>query len=358
MAISKLLKNVRKNTGSMSFKDSKLTEIDHWVDTGSYALNRIMSGNIHYGMPSGRVLLLGGENSVGKTYFVANMVKNAIEKNNYTHIFYFDSEGGGLKTMFEDIGIDLEKIEHIPVKTLEDARIKIGQTYMDIEEYKEEGNTYMCILDSLGMLVPQKTYDDTKKKKAVSEMGLSAKQANMLIKSIVMPSLITNTMFIVTNHVYDNPAEMYTSKIKQQSGGKRLHYASTISLQLTKKYEKGGESEETKYSGNTIHAFTIKNRIVKPLYETEIFIDFDKGIKKYSGLVEAAKSYGLVQQAGAWYKSTVNDVKVCGEDALLSADEFWEAGILDIINEKSKEEMSYSRNEKIKLEKEVEDENV
>ena len=46
-----------------SFTESKYGDINNWISTGSYALNRIISGSIYKGIPSGRVIILGGESS-------------------------------------------------------------------------------------------------------------------------------------------------------------------------------------------------------------------------------------------------------------------------------------------------------
>jgi len=61
MSVNGLLKGIRKKTGSASFKESKLGSIDHYIDTGCYALNRIVSGSIHKGIPCGRIILISGE---------------------------------------------------------------------------------------------------------------------------------------------------------------------------------------------------------------------------------------------------------------------------------------------------------
>ena len=95
------------------------------------------------------------------------------------------------------------------------------------------------------------------------------------------------------NHVYDDPASLFTSKIKAQSGGKQLQYIPHVSLQCTKKFIKSDSGEEEFYGGNTLKFFTIKNRIVRPFIETELFIDFKRGINKWDGLIEAALNMDL-----------------------------------------------------------------
>ena len=44
-----------------TYLNNALSTVQEWIDTGSYALNAIISGSIHGGVPKGRVTLLAGE---------------------------------------------------------------------------------------------------------------------------------------------------------------------------------------------------------------------------------------------------------------------------------------------------------
>ena len=61
--LKNFLKKLSEETGAISFTESKYGDINNWISTGSYALNRIISGSICKGIPSGRVIILGGESS-------------------------------------------------------------------------------------------------------------------------------------------------------------------------------------------------------------------------------------------------------------------------------------------------------
>jgi hypothetical protein len=47
--------------------ESTLSRVDDWIDTGSYALNAIISGSCFKGIPAGRVTVLAGESQTFKT---------------------------------------------------------------------------------------------------------------------------------------------------------------------------------------------------------------------------------------------------------------------------------------------------
>jgi RecA/RadA recombinase len=94
MSITTLLNQVRKRTNSTSLKTSKSAKIDHWISTGFPALNRICSGSIYRGVPSGRVIVLGGESASGKSLVMAKIIGNAVNEHSYDIIFFLDSEMG------------------------------------------------------------------------------------------------------------------------------------------------------------------------------------------------------------------------------------------------------------------------
>jgi hypothetical protein len=172
------IKKMRETTGSTSFKESRYGEVKHWISTGSYALNRILSGSIYKGIPSGKVVLISGENSTGKSLISAKIMANALNEG-FDHIFYFDSEGGALRDFFENVGCDTEKIEQILVQSVEEAQLQILNVYNMIQEFKEknpdEDVKFLCVLDSLGALVAEKVTRDADKGKVASEMGGRAK---------------------------------------------------------------------------------------------------------------------------------------------------------------------------------------
>lgn len=346
MSLKKLLNKVRKSTGSESFKTSQFGEIKGYINTGDYGLNRIITGDVNLGIPEGRVVLLAGESQTGKSLIAAKIVVNALKENNYDHVFYFDSEGGSLKSFFEAEGCDTDKIEHIILDSCEDATVKILGVYKAIVAEKEENPDlkFLCVTDSVGALVPNKLLTDAEKGKQAQDMGLRAKLINNLVKGIMIPVLRSNTTMILLNHVYDDPASLFPSKIKNQSGGKQLQFIPHISIQCTKKFEKAESKDEEFYGGNILKFITIKNRIVRPFIETEVHVDFSTGFSKWNGIVEPAKNYGFLVQEGSYYKVPTFDDKKRYLKEILKRDEIWES-FIDEFNKKSKEDLKYSSQE-------------
>lgn len=357
--INKHLANLRKKTKSTSFGESQL--VTEWIDTGDYGLNRIISGDIHKGIPSGKIVLFGGESSSGKSLMVAKIAVNAL-KEGYTRVFYFDSEGGALSNFIESEGADPEKVERILVGSIEEASVQILQVYEAIEAWQAEepDAKFLCVLDSLGALGSNKFITDAvDKSKQVSDMGLSAKLKNALMRALPVPCAKTNTSILIVNHIYDDPAALHPTKIKQQGGGRGVQYMSHITVQCSKKLEKNdnAKSDGNAYEANLLKFFTTKNREVRPFFTSSMLVDFSKGIHKWFSIWEPALLYGFIEQHGGWYIVPSYSDKKLRKVELLTNDAIWET-FLDDFNKKSIEDMSYGGTNITKTLEDIDEEDV
>jgi len=51
MKLKDTLKSIGKSTGAVPSNESDLTTITDWLSTGSYAINRCITGDIYKGFP-------------------------------------------------------------------------------------------------------------------------------------------------------------------------------------------------------------------------------------------------------------------------------------------------------------------
>jgi hypothetical protein len=97
------------------------------------------------------------------------------------------------------------------------------------------------------------------------------------------------------------------------------------------------------YKGNRLKFFTTKNRVSKPMYGAELYVDFETGMSKYDGLIEEAVKMGFLQDVrGGYICPSYSDKRVTYKD-LISKDEIWNT-FLEDFNEKSIKAMKYSNN--------------
>ena len=359
--LSDIRKAFRKAVGSTDAAESMMVKVEEFLDSGSYAINRVLTGDIHKGFPMGRISTIYGESGSGKSLLAANAIIDALKNKNFQCVYYFDSEGGALWEYIKNGGVDLELIEHIPVHSIEDCATKILQLYDSLvqatNEWKKDPKAndeprILCVLDSFGALAADKLVNDAAKDKMAQDMGLGSKLKNNMMRGLMMRVVQSNCPLIIVNHTYSDPAAMFASKFKAIPGGEGIKFASHVMLQMTKLLIKSsdmefltGNEEDNEdvglYKGNRIRAFCVKNRVVKPCYEATMFIDFNNGIAKYDGLIEDAVKYGYIQEVrGGYVVPSYSDKRVTYKE-LVSNDEIWNT-FIEKFNEESVEKMKYS----------------
>lgn len=371
MKLKDAIKSIGKATGAVASNQTDLTKITDWLSTGSYAINRCITGDIYKGFPQGRISIVYGESQSGKSLIVANTVIEALKNNKVDIVYYLDSEGGGLWDYFDAHGVDRSKIEYIAVADVEECKKALINIYDTLDKAKREylkdpdsndDIRAIVVLDSFGALSTQKSLTDiVDKDKVVADMGSSARAKNDMMALVMMRVVRTNCAFLVINHTYDNPGAMYASKYKDMPGGKKLQYSAHVMLQTNKKLIKSvdndfmsaGESEDADrgyVKGNLFRFFCTKNRVSKPGFECEVYIDFDTGIGKWDGLIEPATNYGFIESVrGGYVVKSYSDKKVTHRE-LISNDEIWKT-FLDEFNKKSIEKLSYSNETSRELDK-------
>lgn len=379
MKLNDVLKTIKKSTKSETIDKSPYAKVTEFLDSGSYAINRVLTGDIHKGFPVGRISTLFGLSQSGKSLIAAHTAVNALKNNQVDVVYIFDSEGGTLVDYFKKEGVDLSKINHIPVASIEQCSVKMLQVYNELvkarEEYLNDPDNNdniraLCILDSYGALAADKLVNDAvDKDKTAMDMGLGAKLKNNSMRGLMMRVVMSNATLLIINHAYQDPGAMFASKIQNMAGGKGIEFASHVILQCEKLFVKSTDTEFLTghesandnvgfYKGNKLKFFTVKNRICKPMFTAQVYLDFTSGISKYDGLIEdAIKMNYLNEVRGGYTCPTYNQGKKITYRELISNDEIWNTFLTDF-NEKSKEMMEYSNSTTQALdeiEKDIED---
>ena len=376
MKLNDVLKTIRKSTGSETIDESSYAKVTEFIDSGSFAINRVLTGDLHKGFPVGRISTLFGLSQSGKSLIAAHAVMNALKNNQVDVVYIFDSEGGTLVDFFKKEGIDLKKINHIPVASIEQCSVKMLQVYDELvkarQEYLDDPENNdniraLCILDSYGALAADKLVNDAvNKDKTAMDMGLGAKLKNNMMRGLMMRVVMSNATLLVINHAYQDPGAMFASKIQNMAGGKGIEFASHVILQCEKVFVKSTDTEfltglESSndnvgfYKGNKLKFFTVKNRICKPMFTAQVYLDFTTGISKYDGLIEDAVKLGFLQEVRGGYicDSYKKQTRITYKE-LVKNDKIWET-FLENFNNKSKEIMEYSNSTSRELDK-IEDE--
>ena len=295
---------------SSILEDSALSIVNSFIDTGSYALNCIISGSPFKGIPSGRIIVLAGPSGCGKTVMCAKIVANAQKQGRIA--VYFDSEIAFDKQTAINCGCDPTRIKHVPVETVEQVRNAMVTFLNKVIETPALKGKFVFVLDSLANCSTEKEIGDAAKDHNASDMGLRAKLIKSMLRAVTYRCAKADIPLVITNHIYDDPAAMFESIKKNQGGGKGPEYLASIIVQMAAKQDKSKEDaalavakEATGGSvvGLTLNCMTTKNRFLPPFLETELGINFVSGFKRYAGLVTLCKAMDVFVGANTYTTS-------------------------------------------------------
>lgn len=297
------------NPDAAFLDENSLSTVSDWVDTGCMALNAIISGSLYGGIPVGRITGFAGPQACGKTMMVNKIMANAQKKG--MHVVYFDTENALDKETAENLGCDSSKIKHCPIEIIEDCRNQMVKFLKTVVENGLQGKVIIAI-DSLGNLISSREAKIIEDGKDSADMGARAVSLKSMLRAITHAAAKANCPIVFTNHTYDNPGALYPTLVKSQSGGSGPLYMSSVLVQMATKQERVGKSDNKNASddvtplskdvnGLTMRALTTKNRFIPPFLECQMYLNFKSGISKYSGLLEMAEGYGIINKQGHRY---------------------------------------------------------
>ena len=311
-------------------------EFSGCIDTGSYALNAVLSGSIYGGVPNNKVTAFAGESSTGKTFFVLGIVKQFLDANPEGGVIYFDTEAAVTKHMMESRGVDTKRVVISEPDTIQKFRhtaLQIIEKYSAQPEAKRK--PMIMVLDSLGQLSSTKEMEDTAEGKETKDMTKSAtlkatfRVLNLKLAKIGVPLL-------VTNHVYDVVGAYIPTK--EMSGGSGLKYTASTIVYLSKRKDKDG----TEVVGNIVKVKLQKSRLTKENSQVEVKITYSKGLDRYYGLLDIAEKHGIIKKVSTRYELS-NGVKVFGKNINEEPEKYFTQDILDQIDEACKKEFLYGQ---------------
>jgi len=311
-------------------------EFSGCIDTGSYALNALLSGSIYGGVPNNKVTAFAGESATGKTFFVLGIVKQFLEANPEGGVIYFDTEAAVTKSMMEQRGVDTKRVVISEPDTIQKFRhtaLQIIEKYSAQSEAKRK--PMMMVLDSLGQLSSTKEIEDTAEGKETKDMTkASILKATFRVLNLKLAKI--GVPLLVTNHVYDVVGAYIPTK--EMSGGSGLKYTASTIVFLSKKKDKDG----TEVIGNIVKGKLVKSRLTKENSQVEVKITYSTGLDRYYGLLDIAEKYDIIKKVSTRYELP-DGSKVFGKAINEEPEKYFTKEVLDAIDEACKREFLYGQ---------------
>lgn len=290
----------------------------NYITTDVPIFNVALSGYTNGGYTAG-ITQIAGESKNFKSGLALLMAKSYLDKYDDAVLIFIDSEFGTPQTYFQTFGIDLSRVLHIPVTTIEELR---SEAAVQLKGLKR-GDHVMIVIDSVGNLASAKEVNDAEVGKQAADFT-RAKTLNSFFR-IVTPTLTMKDIpMVVINGVYMT-MEMYSKPVTK--GGTGAVYASNTVLIIGRRQEKA-KAADTEISGYEFVINVAKSRYVREKSKVFVSVSFNSGINRWSGLSELALELGYVAKPKVGWYSKVNHDTGEIEDKLYRKgdtynEEFW-----------------------------------
>lgn len=315
---SRLIKNSTiKETAVLS--ESKVYGKKDMIPTSVPMINVALSGRVNGGLTPGLTILAGHSKNF-KTSFMLLMASAFLKQYEDGIILFYDSEFGTPESYVSAFNIDPEHIVHSPISNIEQLKFDIMQQMDNLSR----DDKVIIIVDSVGNLASKKEVEDALEGKSVADMT-RAKQLKSVFRMVTPHLTIKDIPMIVVNHIYMTQ-EMYSKPVV--SGGTGIYYSADNIWIIGRQQDKGKDKEIQGYH------FIInieKSRFVKEKSRIPISVSFDKGIMRWSGLLDVALEAGYVAMPkSGWYNRVDRDTGEVIEPGKRAADienngDFWRA---------------------------------
>ena len=329
-----LVEELKDEDTTLAVDGAGAAEFGSFIDSGSYALNAVLSGSLYGGVPDNKITGFAGESATGKTFFVLGVVKSFLDRNPEAGVVYYDTEAAITKEMMESRGIDVNRVilaEPDTIQKFKTHALKMLEAYISRPENKRP--PMMFVLDSLGMLSTTKEMEDSLEGKDVRDMTKS-QIIKAAFRVLTLKCAKAKVPLIVTNHVYEVVGSYVPTK--ELGGGTGLKYAASTIAMLTKKREK----VDDEIIGNVIKVKMYKSRLSKEHSQAEVLLTYAKGLDRYYGLINIAEKYGIFKKVSTRYELP-DGRKVFGKEINSNPTAYYTESVMAALEEAVQKEYKY-----------------
>lgn len=293
MAINKALLDRIKKASTIKeaevLDESKFFTQKDLIHTDIPMLNVAQSGAFDGGFAPGLTVWAGPSKHFKTSLLLANLKAFLDTYDDGVGIFW-DSEFGTPQGYFTSFGIDPKRIIHVPITDIEQLKFDMMQQINQLNR----GDKVFLAIDSIGNLASKKEVEDALEGKSVADMT-RAKQLKSLFRMITPHLTIKNLPCHVVNHTYMTQ-EMYSKAVV--SGGTGIYYSADNIYIIGRQQDKDG----AELLGYNFIINVEKSRYVKEKTKIPICVSFDRGISKWSGMLDLALEFGIVTKPKlGWY---------------------------------------------------------
>ena len=284
-----------KNAGLLSEQVADLG----FVGTGSYALNKVVSGDYNKGIPIGMITQFIGESSTAKTVFGTHILKEAQAAGHYTMLV--DSENAYNAEFATQLGIDPKTLIYAAPETLEGCFQVIEDNILTIRE-TDKDTPIVVVYDSIAVS-PSKSEYEAESYEGNNLVGaVRAKSTGACLRKMNPLMRKHKVALVIINQIRNKIGVMYGSPDTAAAGGKSLEYYLGVNLKcISNKTSDLIKDENKGIIGIQGKLRNTKNKCSIPFGECEFELMFNEGLNPYTGVLKQMETDGAVERNGAWY---------------------------------------------------------
>jgi recombination protein RecA len=255
------------------------------ISTGSILIDAALGVG---GLPKGRIVEIFGPESSGKTTLALHAIAQAQKKGGVCA--FIDAEHAMDAAYASSIGIN--------VSELIVSQPDYGEQALEITEMLIRSNAVdMIVVDSVAALVPKAELEGDM---GDSHMGLQARLMSQALRKLTAVVHKSKTVLIFINQIRSkiNQGGMNFGPNETTTGGNALKFYASIRIDIRRiaTLKRGDRA-----FGNRVSVKIVKNKVAPPFKKIEVDLIFGEGISPELEVLDAALSFGVVKQAGAWF---------------------------------------------------------
>jgi len=304
---------------------SQEAQVHGFIDSGSYALNKIISGDYLGGFPVGGITEIYGESSTAKTVFLTHAFVGAQKKGYYTVMV--DNEHAYSPSFAQVLGVDPEKLIYSMPETMEDCFETIEKVILAIRE-KDKDTPIVIGYDSIGVSPTRKEMVGDLGNNSEISGALRAKVAGQCLRRINPLLRKHKAALIIINQVRSKVGLVFGDPRTKAGGGKALLYYCAVSLEATSSKSDVIYDDIKNPLGIKGTVKCVKNKVTVPYQNCEFKLLYNEGLTRNCGLTLSAYRNGFVTMPSKGWYSLDGDTKFRAADLTKALAEMIEEGTI------------------------------
>jgi recombination protein RecA len=300
--------------------------IPYWLNTSLPNVNLAISGQADRGFPGGRIVIIAGPESCGKTALATELMVEAQRQGGFA--FTTDFEHAFLHSHAESIGLSTGKgwyyrkpnyaeegfeIAYKVMRTLRASELGITLPADSAKNptasadalraaLKKRGNLeglmpIVGLMDSIASMIPREQDIDYVKQNMKSKNMSLAQMLSIELKRLARDADNNGTTMILLNQLRTNPGVMFGDSTTEPGGAAPRFYASImIRLRRTAKWRKDFGDEKSEAIGDVVELYVRKNKVARPFRKTKyVFRTIDPvGLDLVGTMIMLGKEAGVL----------------------------------------------------------------